>query len=501
MTPLSEADSDKLVKALHPDMTAAARSAVRERCDGIPLYIEEVVAKLKEQPTDSAYTAQVPDTLYETLFARLQSGPKSLPVIGAAALIGSRFDRALLSAAVDMDLAEVDRVIDELVRGRVILPVDDESWRFHHELLREVAAEVSPPTVRRKLHSRIADALAGAEDSPEWPLVAKHYESAERFDEAAKAHRRASADARRRGALNEARGYLGRALENIGTSEPSPTRDRREIAARLESGFLASAALGHASTEAAAEFERCLQLIGPDPTPELFATLNALWTYYTARGDLRRGTQVAETLTAKLEDLPGVTGITGVLAGFRGDFHTARETLEKAIAGVQDMATVKVKTKSYYGPNDPIGGMYSFLAFTRFIQGDMSGADAALEQMEARSHVAGFPQGAFSLCYGRSIEALLRREAGEPGSLGPARRRTQFAWQAIRLRRVGDGRVERGECRPGARGLGRRGDRSGNTRTTHRDVDHGRADLGRIRLEDVPRLLRRGPRAGADGSG
>jgi class 3 adenylate cyclase/tetratricopeptide (TPR) repeat protein len=411
--PLSEGDSDRLVSALHPDMTPAARSAVRERCDGIPLYIEEVVAKLKEQPTDSAHTAQVPDTLYETLFARLKSGPKTLPVVGAAALIGSRFDRALLSAAVDMELAEVDVVIAELVRSRVILPVDEESWRFHHELLREVAAEVSPPTVRRRLHSRIADALAGAADAPEWPLVAKHYESAERFDEAAKAHQRASADARRRGALNEARAYLSRALENIGTSEPSPLRDRREIAARLESGFLASAALGHASTEAAAEFERCLQLIGPDPTPELFATLNALWTYYTARGDLRRGTQVADTLTAKLEGVPGVTGITGVLAGFRGDFHTARETLEKAIVGVQDMTTVRVRTKSYYGPNDPIGGMYSFLAFTRFVQGDLSGADAALKQMEVRSHAAGFPQGAFSLCYGRSIEALLRREAGD----------------------------------------------------------------------------------------
>ena len=295
----------------------------------------------------------------------------------------------------------------------MILPVDEESWRFHHELLREVAAEVSPPTVRRRLHGRIADALAETTETPEWPLVAKHYEAAGRFDEAAKAHRRASADARRRGALNEARAYLGRALENIATSEPSPLRDRREIAARLESGFLASAALGHASTEAAAEFERCLQLIGPDPTPELFATLNALWTYYTARGDLRRGTQVAETLTAKLEGVPGVTGITGVLAGFRGDFDTARETLEKAIMGVQDMTSVRVRTKSYYGPNDPIGGMYSFLAFTRFVQGDLAGADAALKQMEVRSHAAGFPQGAFSLCYGRSIEALLRREAGD----------------------------------------------------------------------------------------
>jgi class 3 adenylate cyclase/tetratricopeptide (TPR) repeat protein len=417
VTPLNDADTDKLVLALHPTMTPGARSAVQKRCDGIPLYIEEVVAKLKEQPSDIGEASMVPDTLYETLFARLRSGPNTLPVVGAAALIGSRFDRGLLSAVVDLELNEVDDVLAELVRGRVIQSVDEDSWRFHHELLREVAAEVAPPTVRRGLHSRIADALvaAAADANPEWPLVARHYESADRFDEAAEAHQRGSADARRRGALHEARMYLSRALDNIARTAPGPARDRREIVVRLESGFLASAALGHSSTEAASEFERCLQLIGPDPTPELYATLNALWTYYTARGDLRRGTQLAETLQAKAEGRSGLdlgTATTlGILAGFRGDFDTARDMLEKAGASAQAGALADMKT--YYGPNDPIGGMYSFLAFTRFFQGELWGAETALKQMEARSHAARFPHGAFSLCYGRSIEGLIRTEAGE----------------------------------------------------------------------------------------
>ena len=419
VTPLSDADTDKLVRALHPDLESEARNEVHKRCDGIPLYIEEVVAKLKEQPSDAGQSAQVPDTLYETLFARLQSGKNTLPVAEAAALIGSRFDRALLSSVVDLDEREIDELLEELTRVRVLEPTDAGNWRFHHELLREVAAEVSPPTVRRRLHSRIADALvaASADANPEWPLVARHYESAERFDEAARAHQKASADARRRGALNEARTCLDRALANIGRTAPSRARDKREIAIRLEAGLLASVAQGHASTEAAAEFERCLQLIGPDPTPELYATLNALWTYYTARGDLRRGIQVGETLRAKLADVPGVNlataGIMGILAGFQGDFYTARDTLERAIAGVGEAPTNEIRT--YYGPNDPIGGMLSFLAFIRFVQGDLAGANAALQHMEAKSRAAGFPQGAFSLCYGRSIDALIRAEAGEPG--------------------------------------------------------------------------------------
>jgi class 3 adenylate cyclase/tetratricopeptide (TPR) repeat protein len=416
LTSLNDADADTLVRALDPDLTSEARSEVRKRCDGIPLYIEEVVAKLKEQQLDAGQSAQVPDTLYETLFARLRSAKNTLPVVAAAALIGSRFDRALLSSVVDLDQREIDELLEELTRARVLEPTDADNWRFHHELLREVAAEVSTPSVRRRLHSRIADALvaASADADPEWSLVAHHFESAERFDEAAGAHQQASGDARRRGALNEARTCLDRALDNIGRMRPSPARDSKEIAARLDAGFLASAAQGHSSTEAAAEFERCLQLIGPDPTPELYATLNALWVYYTARGDLRRGTQLAETLQAKINDAPtqklGTAATMGVLSGFRGDFDAARNSLELAAAGVEDGS---LREATYYGPNDPIGGTYSFLAFIRCIQGDLRGAEAALNQMEERSQAVGFPRGAFSLCYGRSIEALLCTETGE----------------------------------------------------------------------------------------
>ena len=110
-----------------------------------------------------------------------------------------------------------------------------DSWRFHHELLREVAAEVSPPTVRRRLHSRIADALV---PPPPTATPNGRWWHALRIGRAVRARpprptRQASADARRRGALNEARTYLKRALENLERSTPGRDRDRREIAARL----------------------------------------------------------------------------------------------------------------------------------------------------------------------------------------------------------------------------------------------------------------------------
>ena len=88
-----------------------------------------------------------------------------------------------------MSERDVDRVIQELVDARVLDPIDENTWRFRHELLREVAAELSPPSLRRRLHGRVADALlaAAAEGNPDWKVIANHYEQAERY---AKRHRR-----------------------------------------------------------------------------------------------------------------------------------------------------------------------------------------------------------------------------------------------------------------------------------------------------------------------
>ncbi|HUL98259.1 MAG TPA: adenylate/guanylate cyclase domain-containing protein, partial [Mycobacterium sp.] len=159
LKPLTTEEADQLIGALHPGLTSDVRVAVRRRCGGVPLYIEEVVAKLKEQPTDAAESASVPDTLYEALLARLPSSKGALRVVEAAAAIGNQFDRGLLRSVVAVTNREVDRLIDELQGAQVLEPVGKDSLRFRHELLREVASELPPPSVRRRLHGQVADAL------------------------------------------------------------------------------------------------------------------------------------------------------------------------------------------------------------------------------------------------------------------------------------------------------------------------------------------------------
>ena len=165
LAPLTDEQTDALITALNPTLTADERAAVAGRCDGVPFYIEQVVAGLSE--------TGVPEALYEPLFARLRASANVVPVVEAAAVIGRQMDRGLLCSVVDLSDDEVDDVIDELEDALVLEPWGTDGWRFRHELLREVAAELAPPSVRRGLHAKVADALVGgAGGEPDWRLVA-----------------------------------------------------------------------------------------------------------------------------------------------------------------------------------------------------------------------------------------------------------------------------------------------------------------------------------------
>lgn len=340
-------------------------------------------------------------------------------MLEAAATIGSRSDRELLLAVVDMIESRLDSVIDQLVEGRVLQP-DGNGWRFRHELLRETAAELAPPTVRRYLHSRIADAIAAvaADSNPDWVAAARHYTHAERYLEAVLSYEQASEGARRRGALNEARTHLASALNQLERHPPGPDRDRAEVGLRLRRGFLIYAAEGVSSTSAAAEFERCLEVTGVDFSDNMVATLIALYAYYAMHADLQRVEQLLESVRTTLHGerewfRPFNTAGFGMLAWYRGEFDTALARLEAAAAAAAargDQNAPELEAV-WFMPNDGKASIYTHLALARYIRGDLAGAEADLDRAARRCDEIGFPQGAFSRGYARQMEFLIRIEA------------------------------------------------------------------------------------------
>ena len=417
LAPLTDEQSDALIDALDPSVTDAQRVAVRNRCDGVPFYIEHVVGELDAAGAESG----VPEPLYEPLFARLQHPHADVvPVVEAAAVIGRAGDLPLLRSVVGRDAKDVDGVVTELVRVRVLERRGTHGWRFRHELLREVATELAPPSLGRGLHARAARALvnAAAAVEPDWRVIAGHFEQAQQHDDAVEAYQKASVNARRRGAIHEALACLTNALSQLTSCAAGPDRDRREIAIRLERGFLTAATQGSQTGEGAADFQRCLELASTGSyEDELFTTLTALIGYYVPRAELRRAHELLDSLSARITrdrpwSHPVIASTLGSVIWQEGDFTAARGHLLRALAD-RSAADPRVLDTAWWVIVDPISAAHSFLALTYMVCGDLDRANAELAESVRRCDALGFPQNAHNRAHTCFMEIWVRLESGQ----------------------------------------------------------------------------------------
>jgi class 3 adenylate cyclase len=423
LRPLSLAGRYALVDALEQGVTDEDRHALATRSGGIPLYLEELVrAGERDQRTPGAAApvpGSVPEVLYEPLVARLYATPSAIPVAATAAAAGQEVDRSLLAATMSMPAASLDSTLRALVDARVLETIQgrSERYQFRHELLREVAYELQPPSWRREVHSRLCDLLA-EEESRDWHVLASHFERAERHSEAAAAYQETAELARRRGALSEARTHLTRAIDLVLPLGADVARDHLEVQLRLRRGFLAMSQEGAGSAQASADFDRCLELAASDPHgDDMLSTLISLWAYYLSRAELDRARWVTTTLRDTLGKQPETLRPTnlagsGMLDWFAGDFTTANEELTAAVGALDKSPSAGNVEAVWFVPNNPFVAMYVHLALARFMAGDPAGADESLVRARKIAASLDFPQGPWSAAYAIWLGSWTWIEAG-----------------------------------------------------------------------------------------
>ncbi len=188
---------------------------------GNPFYVSEIL---------EAAWPSVPATVRDAVgarLARLSPGPRQ--VVQAAAVIGVRVDRPLLSSA----LAGSSSSTDERLTGGILI-ADGSGLRFRHELVRIAVEAGIAPRRKTELHARLLAALEERGDADP-AVLAHHAEGA--GDE--KAVRRYAPDAARRsgalGAHREAAAQFERALR-FADADGAAARSPRGRA-RKPSGF------------------------------------------------------------------------------------------------------------------------------------------------------------------------------------------------------------------------------------------------------------------------
>jgi DNA-binding CsgD family transcriptional regulator len=208
LTPLELADLLTDILGAEPDAPLLER--MYERCEGNPLFAEELLAA-------SPDGTELPPTLRDALMVRVEALDDAtqdlLRVIAAAA----RADEPLLEEVADLAPAALRPALREGLAHHVLVHGGDGRYAFRHALLREAIHDDLLPGEAVELHLKLARALerradAGQDDLDTVTAIAHHFSMAGEQPEALGAAVRAADAAEGIHAPAEAAAQLERAL-------------------------------------------------------------------------------------------------------------------------------------------------------------------------------------------------------------------------------------------------------------------------------------------------
>ena len=323
------------------------------KTDGVPLFIEEVTTTVltggqaaKGAPARGMpWSPEVPDTLHDSLMARLDQLAPAKTVAQIAAAIGREFSFDLLEAAAPLPREEVHTAVDSLQKAGLLLRREFsaiETYTFKHALVQETAYASMLRSERLPLHRRIAETLATkfvdvAEGAPE--VVAYHYAQAREITAAINYWLKAGRQASRRSAFMEAMTHIQTALKLLEELPEDRTRLELELQLQQSLANASIAANGFGAAETLVAFNRALVLCRElGGVPQIFAVLNGLVGAHLMRGEIQNARAAAQDLLALA--LEG-NDTTGLLMGHRvlgmslfmlGELTQSKRELQDAIA-------------------------------------------------------------------------------------------------------------------------------------------------------------------------
>jgi len=403
------------------------------KTDGNPLFVEELTKAvleggiLVEHPDGYRLdgplpSLAIPETLQDSLMARLDRlySVKEIAQIGAA--IGREFSYSLIRSVVSRDEAALKLALTELEQAELVYrhgEPPESIYSFKHALVRDAAYESLLKRRRQQLHGQIARTLEqtfadAVTNEPE--ILAHHFTEAGMVDLATNYWLKAGNRAVSRSANAEAVKHLRRGIELTRQLAQSPERVRKELDFYLALGPAVAATEGDAAHETSRVFSRARELLGDAGT--LNERMTILWGAYLAhsmRAEHAAALEVArQCLALGLDhDHSGVSALgnrfMGQTSHYMGAFVNARAHMERTLALCATNPDT-ISTYRRFGVDDQVNTL-SFLASTLLFLGYPEQSAAAAEKAETRARAIGRT---FTTALALTNMAILGTIGGDP---------------------------------------------------------------------------------------
>ncbi|MBK8497787.1 MAG: AAA family ATPase [Flavobacteriales bacterium] len=285
-----------------------------ERADGVPLFIEELTKMiigsgiLAEAGDSYALTGPldeiaIPNTLQDSLMARLDKLAAVKEIAQVAAVIGRAFSYELIHYVYPLEDAILKHSLNQLVEAEIIDQsghAPNSHYTFKHALVQEAAYRSLIKSRRQHHHRLIAHALEEhfpelVEVEPE--MLAYHYAKANLGWQAIPYLQKAGEKAVARSAHTEAIVHFERGLEQVKVLSDTTQRWQLEIRLLIGLGASYTATRGYGAKEVEQTYSHARDLCEQFGTPgQLFQASYGLWRLHMLRAEYHIATKQGEQL-------------------------------------------------------------------------------------------------------------------------------------------------------------------------------------------------------------
>jgi predicted ATPase/class 3 adenylate cyclase len=428
---LSPAQVASMIESLDSgnELPTAIVGQIISKTDGVPLFVEEVtktvlgegLSNKDDLASGLPWTPAVPDTLHDSLMARLDQLPSAKTVAQVSAAIGREFAFDLLEAVVSLPHEDVRKAIDRLQQAGLIFRREQsaiEMYTFKHALVQDTAYASMLRSERQPLHARIAKTLSTkfidvAEGAPE--IVAYHYTQAREIKLAIQFWLKAGQQASKRSAFMEAITHFHTALKLLDDLPEDKERFELELQIQQSLANASIAARGFGAEETMLALNRALKLCANlGDSPQVFPVLNGLVGVHLLRGEFQQARTVAQDLLALAGRRNDTTAllmghrVLGMALFVLGQLDAAKRELQSAM---------KLYDPAQHAPlalvfsQDFKATAQAYLGLTTVLLGD---SEAGLAHSQAAVAYAEELRHRHSICYVHSFLAGAYLVAGNP---------------------------------------------------------------------------------------